>query len=230
MWSERDQSILRVRLTVFYLVALTLKPTPTPTPHPQLNDDDAHEQVDIFIDPFCLDSLPKIHHLIRRVKVWSTSMERILLAADYPNLSQLDIFMSHEEPILPFNGEWTLSFFIRQMMCSWTRSHFSSALSKDSHSSPYSWEIKQKEHQWSTPSLVDPSRSSSIGDSRPCSACKCSLFLSVSIMRTCLLVCISSHQFVGKHLQQWWENLDRRSLMVLLRCFSQTMNLMFRNK
>ena len=37
-------------------------------------------------------------------------MERILLAADYTNLSQLDIFIPHEEPILRFNGESTLAF------------------------------------------------------------------------------------------------------------------------
>ena len=30
----------------------------------ELNDDDAHEQVDIFIDRFFSNILPKIHHLI----------------------------------------------------------------------------------------------------------------------------------------------------------------------
>lgn len=71
----------------------------------ELNDDDANEQANILIDRFCLDILPKIDHLIRRVKVRSTSMERILMAADYPNLFELEIFLSHEEPVLLFNGE-----------------------------------------------------------------------------------------------------------------------------
>ena len=55
---------------------------------------------------FCSDTLPAIQHQIECLKVASTLMERILLAADYPNLSQLDIFIPHEKPILHFNGEY----------------------------------------------------------------------------------------------------------------------------
>ena len=64
-------------------------------------------QLDRFIDRFCLDILPTIHHRIRWLKVPSSSMERILLVADYPNLSQLDIFVQDKELVLQFNGEWT---------------------------------------------------------------------------------------------------------------------------
>jgi hypothetical protein len=60
------------------------------------------------IDRFCSDILPRIHHQIKWLKVQSTSMERLLLAADYSNLSQLDIFIPHEERLRHFNGESTL--------------------------------------------------------------------------------------------------------------------------
>ena len=70
----------------------------------KLNDDTC-EQVNTLIDRYCLDILPTIAHRIRWLKVRSTSMERIVSAADYPNLSQLDIFIPHKEPILHFNGE-----------------------------------------------------------------------------------------------------------------------------
>jgi hypothetical protein len=76
----------------------------------KLNDDERCAQVDTFIDRFCSDILPRIHHQIKWLKVQSTSMERLLLAADYSNLSQLDIFIPHEEPFLHFNGESTLAF------------------------------------------------------------------------------------------------------------------------
>ena len=73
----------------------------------KLDDDERCAQVDTCIDRFCSDILPAIHHQIKCLKVQSTAMERILLAADYSNLSQLDIFIPHEEPILHFNGEST---------------------------------------------------------------------------------------------------------------------------
>ena len=75
----------------------------------QLNNNETCGQVDTYIDRFCLDILPEIHHHIKWLKVQSTSMERLLLAADYSNLSQLDIFIPHEEPILHFNGMETLT-------------------------------------------------------------------------------------------------------------------------
>ena len=50
-----------------------------------------------LLDRFCLEILPKIHHQIQWLSVNSLSMERILLAADYPNLYQLDIFIINNE-------------------------------------------------------------------------------------------------------------------------------------
>ena len=78
----------------------------------ELNDDDTHGHVEKRFDRFCLDILPEIHHLIKCLKVPSTSMERLLLAADYPNLSQLNIFMQDKEPILHLNGEGSTGIFI----------------------------------------------------------------------------------------------------------------------
>ena len=89
------------------------------------NDDERCAEMNTVIDRFCSDILPRIHHQIKWLKVQSTSIERLLLAADYSNLSQLDIFIPHEERLRHFNGESTL---IRS----------SSALSEDSLSLPSS--------------------------------------------------------------------------------------------
>jgi hypothetical protein len=71
-------------------------------------NDDTCEQVDTLIDRFCLEILPTIGHRIRWLKIRSTSMERILSAAGYPSLSQLDVFIPDEKPVLHFNGKETL--------------------------------------------------------------------------------------------------------------------------
>ncbi|CAM4904474.1 unnamed protein product [Rotaria socialis] len=52
---------------------------------------------DIMLDRFCLQILPKIHHNIKWFSLESSSMERVLLAADYPNLRQLDIFINDQK-------------------------------------------------------------------------------------------------------------------------------------
>ena len=67
--------------------------------------DSTSEQIKILIDRFCLEILPNIEHLIKCLKVQSTSLERILLAGDYSNLSQLDIFIPHVQPIILINGK-----------------------------------------------------------------------------------------------------------------------------
>ena len=74
------------------------------------NKEKSTQEVDIFIDRFCLDILPRIHHRIRWLEVPSTSMERILLAADYPNISRLDICIQDKELVLHFNGKKTPEF------------------------------------------------------------------------------------------------------------------------
>ena len=72
------------------------------------NDDERCAEMNTFIDRFCSDILPRIHHQIKCLKVQSTSMKRLLLAADYSKLSQLDIFIPQPQPFLYFNGESTL--------------------------------------------------------------------------------------------------------------------------
>ena len=48
--------------------------------------------VDTVLDRFCSEILPKIHYKINVLNVESFSMKRILLAADYPNLSGLGLY------------------------------------------------------------------------------------------------------------------------------------------
>ena len=58
-----------------------------------------------LLDRFCLELLPKIHHQIQRLSIDSLSMERVLLAADYPNLYHLDIFIIHNDPRPSLTGK-----------------------------------------------------------------------------------------------------------------------------
>jgi hypothetical protein len=45
------------------------------------------------LDRFCSISLPEMHHNIKKMLLESSSMERILLSGDYPNLSVLCLFI-----------------------------------------------------------------------------------------------------------------------------------------
>lgn len=74
------------------------------------------DQNETFLVRFCSDILPKIHHLIKRLQLDLTMMERILLAADYPNLSHLDIFIPHEDPVLNFYGEPGLALHLSEFL------------------------------------------------------------------------------------------------------------------
>jgi hypothetical protein len=49
------------------------------------------------LDRFCIDILPKIHHNVKYIIIEPVSMERILLATDYPNLTKLKIFNFKQE-------------------------------------------------------------------------------------------------------------------------------------
>ena len=57
-----------------------------------------------MIDRFCLEILPNIDHLITTLKVPSTVMERVLLSADYSNLSRLDVFIPDTQPVIHIEG------------------------------------------------------------------------------------------------------------------------------
>ncbi len=51
----------------------------------------------VMLDRFYFQILPQIHHKIKWLHLETLSMERILLATDYPKLRQLDIFSMNEE-------------------------------------------------------------------------------------------------------------------------------------
>lgn len=105
-------------------------------------------RMDTLIDRFCMDILPEIHHRIRWLKLRSTTMERILLAAHYSNLSQLDIFIPDNEPILPFGGEETFDFRVLQSSMHEHRSTCVQFRVKTLSQFPlYSRKTKQKSHQ-----------------------------------------------------------------------------------
>ena len=54
--------------------------------------DDILSISDPILDRFCMNILPRIHYNVKSLIVNSLSMERILLAGDYPNLCQIKIF------------------------------------------------------------------------------------------------------------------------------------------
>ncbi|CAF3482744.1 unnamed protein product [Rotaria sp. Silwood1] len=56
------------------------------------DDDDICSIDDRILDRFCIDILPKIHHNVKHLILESMSMERILLAGNYPNLTSLKLF------------------------------------------------------------------------------------------------------------------------------------------
>jgi hypothetical protein len=56
------------------------------------SDDSTRRLHESMIDRFCSQILPEIHHQIEWLDLESSSMERILRAADYPNLCGLGLF------------------------------------------------------------------------------------------------------------------------------------------
>jgi hypothetical protein len=54
------------------------------------------------LDRFCIDILPKIHNNVKCFILEPVSMERILRAADYPNLTELRLFNFKEEIALSY--------------------------------------------------------------------------------------------------------------------------------
>ncbi|CAF1354061.1 unnamed protein product [Adineta steineri] len=65
--------------------------------------DDILSISDRMLDRFCISILPKIHYNVKSLILNSLSMERILLAADYPNLNELKLFK--------FNGNIASRYF-----------------------------------------------------------------------------------------------------------------------
>jgi hypothetical protein len=65
--------------------------------------DDILPVSDPILDRFCISILPRIHYNVKSLILSSKSIERIFLAADYPNLSELKIFN--------FNGQIASRYF-----------------------------------------------------------------------------------------------------------------------
>ena len=65
--------------------------------------DDIFSLTDRIVDRFCINILPRIHHNVKSLTLNSISMEHILLAGDYPNLTQLKLFN--------FNGKIVSRYF-----------------------------------------------------------------------------------------------------------------------
>ena len=55
-----------------------------------------------IIDRFCSDILPRIHYNVKCFIIDPVFMERILLATDYPNLTELKIFHFQQEIALNY--------------------------------------------------------------------------------------------------------------------------------
>ncbi len=62
--------------------------------------DDALSIADSIVDRFCMNILPKINYNIKFLILESGSMERILLAADYPNLTELKLYNVNDHIVL----------------------------------------------------------------------------------------------------------------------------------
>ena len=63
---------------------------------------------DSIFDRFYSEILPKIHHKIKWLDVEPLSMERILLAVDYPNLHGLSLFnIERELSLRLFGGKYS---------------------------------------------------------------------------------------------------------------------------
>jgi len=55
-----------------------------------------------ILDRFCSDILPRIHHNVKCFILYPVIMERILLATDYPNLTELKIVHFQEAIALKY--------------------------------------------------------------------------------------------------------------------------------
>ncbi|CAF3385840.1 unnamed protein product, partial [Rotaria sp. Silwood2] len=65
---------------------------------------------DIKLDRFCTSILPRIHHSVKKLIVETTSMKRILLAGDYPNLTSLELFNFGQEVVCHYFTDYVNQF------------------------------------------------------------------------------------------------------------------------
>jgi len=66
---------------------------------------------DVKLDRFCTSILPRIHRSIKKMILETTSMNRILLVGDYPNLTSLELFNFGQEIVCRyFTGKYIICF------------------------------------------------------------------------------------------------------------------------
>jgi hypothetical protein len=70
-------------------------------------DDEISSLDEPVLNRFCTDILPRIHHNVTHLTLESMSMERILLAGNYPNLTYLKLFnFGKEIALYYFKGKY----------------------------------------------------------------------------------------------------------------------------
>ncbi|CAF0796065.1 unnamed protein product, partial [Rotaria sordida] len=55
--------------------------------------------IDSKLDRFCTVILPQKHYCVKKLILETTSLERILLAGNYPNLTSLELFNFRQETV-----------------------------------------------------------------------------------------------------------------------------------
>ena len=72
----------------------------------QMSDDSVHSLTNSILDRFCSEILPEIYCNIKWLDLEASSMERIFLATDYPNLCRLGLFdVSVEKAVSLFTSK-----------------------------------------------------------------------------------------------------------------------------
>ncbi|CAF4695157.1 unnamed protein product [Rotaria sp. Silwood1] len=70
------------------------------------SDNSTYPLSDPMLDEFCSQILPEIHHKIKWVNLESSYMKRILLATNYPNISELGFYNINIDKVLsPFTDD-----------------------------------------------------------------------------------------------------------------------------
>jgi hypothetical protein len=81
------------------------------------SDDSIDPLPDPILDRFCLQILPEIHHQIEWLNLESSSMARILLSTNYPNLYGLGLYgLEIERAKYLFTGKIVLFFCYKNVI------------------------------------------------------------------------------------------------------------------
>ena len=83
----------------------------------QMLDGSVHPLSDSILDRFCSQILPEIHCHIKWLGLEASSMERVFLAADYPNVCGVGLFdISIETAVSLFGKKFNLSVHWKQRL------------------------------------------------------------------------------------------------------------------